>query len=166
MVSALTLLETDETPDGRTRWSYILLVETLRRVSERPAEDARELFRRMVFNALISNIDDHPRNHAAFAPGPGWRLSPAYDLTPTPLVAEDQRDLAMACGAQGRFANASNLASECRRFLLDPDEAHAIIDEMDAIVRQEWYGVARGCGVSEADCEAIRRAFVYPGFRR
>lgn len=114
MVSALTMRETDETPDGRARWSYILLAETLRRISERPADDARELFGRMVFNALVSNTDDRPRNHAAFAPGSGWRLSPAYDLTPAPAVAEERRDLAMACGAQGRYANAANVPSECR----------------------------------------------------
>jgi len=165
MVSALTLLETDETPDGRARWSYILLAETLRRISERPAEDARELFGRMAFNALISNTDDHPRNHAVIAPGPGWRLSPAYDLTPTPAFAEERRDLAMTCGAQGRFANAGNLLSECRRFLLDPEAAAALVDQMQAAVQQQWYGVARSCGVSEADCEALRRAYVYPGFR-
>ena len=165
MVSALTLLQADETPEGRSRWSYVLLAETLRRISDRPAEDARELFRRMVFNAVISNIDDHPRNHAAFAPGRGWRLSPAYDLTPTPAVSEERRDLAMGCGAQGRFANAANLLSECRRFLLQPDEAAAIVDDLEGIVSRHWYGVARDCGVSAADCEAIRRAYVYPGFR-
>jgi len=165
MISALTLLETDETPDGRARWSYILLAETLRRISERPADDARELFRRMAFNALISNTDDHPRNHAALAPGNGWRLSPAYDLTPTPLMAAERRDLAMACGAQGRFANAANLLSECRRFLLDPAEAAGLVDEMEQIVTQEWYPLARAVGVSEQDCEAIHRAYAYPGFR-
>jgi serine/threonine-protein kinase HipA len=165
MVSALTLLETDETQEGRARWSYILLAETLRRISERPAKDARELFGRMVFNALISNTDDHPRNHAVIAPGTGWRLSPAYDLTPTPAMAEERRDLAMACGAEGRFARAANLLSECGRFLLDPEEANATIDQMERIVRQDWHSVARAAGVSEADCEAIRRAYVYPGFR-
>lgn len=165
MVSALTLLETDESPDGRSRWSYILLAETLRRISARAADDARELFRRMVFNALVSNTDDHPRNHAVFAPQRGWRLSPAYDLTPTPAIAEERRDLAMACGAQGRFANAANLLSECRRFLLDPQAAAAIIDDLERAVSQEWYPVARGCGVSEPDCEAVRRAYAYPGFR-
>jgi len=164
MVSALTLLETDETPEGRSRWSYVLLVETLRRISERPADDARELFRRMVFNALVSNIDDHPRNHAAIAPRSGWRLSPAYDLTPTPSIGEERRDLAMACGAQGRFANAANLLSECRRFLLAPDEAKALVDEMTEFVAREWYATARACNVSEADCEVIRRSYVYPGF--
>lgn len=48
----------------RERWSYVLLVEELRRVSSAPRADARQLFKRMVFNALISNTDDHPRNHA------------------------------------------------------------------------------------------------------
>jgi serine/threonine-protein kinase HipA len=56
----------------------------------------------MVFNAMISNLDDHPRNHAVLAPERAWRLSPAYDLTPTPVIAEERRDLAMACGAQGQ----------------------------------------------------------------
>lgn len=165
MVSALTLLETDESPEGRSRWSYILLVETLRRISARAREDAAELFRRMAFNALISNTDDHPRNHAAIAPDAGWHLSPAYDLTPTPAVSEDHRDLAMACGAGGRFANARNLLSECRRFLIQPAEAAAIINAMEAMVAAEWYPVARGCGVTEADCALISRAFAYPGFR-
>ncbi|MGY2046689.1 type II toxin-antitoxin system HipA family toxin [Methylobacterium sp. JK268] len=166
MISALTLLMTDETPDGRARWSYILLAETLRRISERPREDAHELFRRMTFNALVSNIDDHPRNHAAVAPMRGWRLSPAYDLTPTPAVAEERRDLAMVCGRQGRFANAANLVSECRRFLLTTEEAGAIVDDMERVVRGQWYGTARECGVSESDCDAIHRAYAYPGFRR
>jgi serine/threonine-protein kinase HipA len=165
MVSALTLLDTDESPDGRARWSYVLLAETLRRISERPADDARELFRRMVFNALVSNTDDHPRNHAAIASGAGWRLSPAYDLTPTPSVSEERRDLAMACGDQGRFANAANLLSACRRFLLDPEEATALIADMEQVVAQDWYGVARACGVSEAECDKIHRAYVYSGFR-
>src|SRR6185437_9364903 len=64
MLSALTLLRAGDTIRDRDRWSYPLLVEELRRLSSRPAEDAQELFRRMAFNALISNSDDHPRNHA------------------------------------------------------------------------------------------------------
>ena len=166
MVSALTLLETDETPDGRARWSYVILAETLRRISERPREDAHELFRRMVFNALISNIDDHPRNHAAIAPSRSWRLSPAYDLSPTPSVSEDRRDLDMACGAQGRSANAANLLSESGRFLLPPAQAAAVVDEVERVVTSEWYAIARAAGVSEADCGSVSSAYGSPGFRR
>ena len=66
----------------------------------------------MCFNAAVSNLDDHPRNHAVLAKGRQWRLSPAYDLTPAPVVARERRDLAMACGRFGRYANRTNLLSE------------------------------------------------------
>jgi serine/threonine-protein kinase HipA len=164
MVSGLTLLRSDENPAARDRWSYILLVEELRRVSGEPKRDAQELFRRMTFNALISNLDDHPRNHAAIAKEREWRLSPAYDLTPTSPVAIEQRDLALSCGARGRFACQSNLLSESARFFLPPAEAKAIIERMAEQVSGSWYEVARSCGISEQDCERIRGAFVYPGF--
>ena len=67
MVSALTLLRADDTHNTRDRWSYVLLAEELRRITAEPQRHAHELFRRMVFNGLISNTDDHPRNHAALA---------------------------------------------------------------------------------------------------
>jgi len=54
----------------------------------------------MVFNALISNSDDHPRNHAIIAINRNWRLSPAYDLTPSTPVSKTHRELAMQCGDQ------------------------------------------------------------------
>ena len=84
----------------------------------------------MVYNGLISNTDDHPRNHAALAMGDLWGLSPAYDLTPTSSVSIERRDLAMICGGAGRYANAENMLSECARFLLSPDEAVLIISGM------------------------------------
>lgn len=165
MVSALTLLSADESPQARGRWSYVLLAEELRRVSAEPQRDAAELFRRMGFNALISNIDDHPRNHAIIAPNRDWRLSPAYDLTPSSPVSIERRDLAMACGDFGRYANASNLLSQAARFLLSRDEAAQIVDDMEARIRSTWYEIARGCGVSDGDCIHIAGAFGYPGFR-
>jgi len=165
MLSALTLLRTGDSHLDRERWSYLLLVEELRRLCENPKDDARELFKRAVFNALISNTDDHPRNHAVIAQGSAWQLSPAYDLTPMPLVSTERRDLAMSLGDLGRRASAQNLVSQCARFLLTPDEANALIDEMEAIVRTRWHEIARREGVSERDCEVISRSFVYEGFR-
>ena len=140
-------------------------MEELRRVSADARRDAAELFRRMCFNALISNIDDHPRNHAAIAHRGSWRLSPAYDLTPSSPVSTARRDLAMDCGDLGRAANAANLISQAARFLLSPDEAGRIVEAMETQVRSTWYDVARGCGVSEGDCDRISGAFAYPGFR-
>jgi serine/threonine-protein kinase HipA len=164
MISGLTLLRTDDAPGNRDRWSYVLLVEELRRASARPDVDAQELFRRMCFNALVSNADDHPRNHAMIAMQTDWRLSPAYDLTPTSPVSQEHRDLAMLIGDQGRFANAQNLLSQCSRFMLSRHAAEAIILEMTNTVGDRWYEVARSVGVSEGDCALIAGAFDYPGF--
>lgn len=166
MISGLTLLRADEAPEARERWSYVLMAEELRRVVAEPKRDAPELFRRMAFNALISNIDDHPRNHALIAKDRDWKLSPAYDLTPSPVIAEDRRDLAMDIGDQGRFASASNLLSQHTRFLLGADEAKAIVSKMTEQVTASWYDVARTQGVTEKDAETIRGAFVYEGFSR
>jgi serine/threonine-protein kinase HipA len=163
MISGRTALRADEAPDTRARWSYVLLVEELRRFVTEPQKDARELFRRMCFNALISNLDDHPRNHAFLAKDLNWGLSPAYDLTPSPVVSQDHRDLAMESGDQGRFANAKNILSQHARFLLDKDEAERIVAEMREQVGH-WYDVVRACGVAQSDAETIRSAFLYPGF--
>jgi serine/threonine-protein kinase HipA len=166
MVSGLTILRAEESADSRQNWSYVLLAEELRRAVSEPRKDAAELFRRMCFNALISNIDDHPRNHALIAKERAWKLSPAYDLTPSPVMALDRRDLAMSCGDLGRFANAKNLLSQHARFLLEPEEGKAIIDEMTNQVQRTWRDVVGGAGVSARDADAIAGAFVYEGFLR
>jgi serine/threonine-protein kinase HipA len=164
MVSGLTLLRADEIPESRKNWSYLILVETLRRVVHDAKRDARELFRRICFNSLISNLDDHPRNHAILAKEKIWGLSPAYDLTPSAPVSTERRDLAMECGDQGRYANAKNILSQHARFLLDRDEAKKIVTDMKAQVEATWYDNMRASGVSASDAEALRGAFVYPGF--
>lgn len=165
MLSALTLLRADDSHQDRDKWSYVLLAEELRRLSSQPKQDAPELFRRMCFNALISNTDDHPRNHAVIASDTDWVLSPAYDLTPSMPVSIEQRDLALICGDRGRYAHADNLLSQHARFLLDRAEAESMIDDMERTVRNRWYDIARTEGVTDQDCDRISGAFAYPGFR-
>ena len=165
MISGLTLLRTEDTHQHRDRWSYVLMAEELRRICSNPKQDATELFRRMTFNALISNTDDHPRNHAVIAMNQDWKLSPAYDLTPSTPVSTQNRDLALTCGDHGRAAKAENLLTQCERFHLEPDAAAELIDDMEQTVKARWHAIARGEGVTEADCERIRPAFAYEGFR-
>lgn len=165
MLSALTLLRAEATHQDRSKWSYVFLVEELRKISVQAKEDARELFKRMCFNALISNDDDHPRNHAVIAMDDVWRLSPAYDLIPNMPISVEERFLALSCGDGGRVARADNLLTQSARFLLKDDEASAIIDEMEKVVKDRWYEVCRREGVSEQDCEKIAPAFAYEGFR-
>jgi len=165
MISGLTLLRTEDTHQHRDRWSYLLMAEELRRISADPQQDAIELFRRMCFNGLISNIDDHPRNHAIIAKDKDWKLAPAYDLTPSMPISLERRDLALSCGDLGRYAHTENLLSQCARFSLKREEACSLIDEMEWRIAATWYETARREGVSEQDCEKIKTAFVYPGFR-
>ncbi|MEZ5551516.1 MAG: HipA domain-containing protein [Pseudomonadales bacterium] len=164
MLSALTLLRADE--NERDKWSYVVLAEEVRKLSSQPTEDGPELFKRMVFNALISNDDDHPRNHAMIALNEDWKLSPAYDLTPSTPVSATHRDLALQCGDMGRFANAKNLLTQCRRFLVEPEQAEKLIVGMEATVKARWRPIARAEGVTDQDCERISGAFAYEGFRQ
>jgi serine/threonine-protein kinase HipA len=164
MVSALTLLQSEENPRARDKWSYLLLADEIRRTSASPEADLKELFGRMCFNAAVSNLDDHPRNHAILAKDRNWRLSPAYDLTPTPSISQDTRLLAMACGKSGRAARRDNLISGHGRFLLSEEEAAAIVDLIVAIIRSEWDASLRRAGMSERDCAMIADACLYEGF--
>lgn len=162
MVSGLTVLDADEM--DHSTWSYLVLADELRRWSHRIGEDRRELYCRMVFNALVSNTDDHPRNHAFIAPGRDWQLAPAYDLMPTPMPGSHERDLAMECGRGSRRASRVNLLTGAPRFGLTVDEVGQEIDRLKAIVSREWAAEVRRAGGSAADCDAIASAFVDRGF--
>ncbi|WP_315921751.1 HipA domain-containing protein [Mesorhizobium sp. SP-1A] len=163
LISGYTVLECDEFHDER--WSYLSLANKLRQISVVNVEvQLLELFRRMCFSSLVSNLDDHPRNHAFIAGREGWQLSPAYDLTPTPSHSASKRDLAMTVGFHGRWANRNNLISQCGHFGIEVGQAETLIDDMKTQIEQTWNPTFRAAGVSEADCEKVRSAFVYEGF--
>lgn len=164
MISALTLLKSEDSATARENWSYLSLADEIRRTSANPSEDLRELFGRMCFNAMVSNLDDHPRNHAILAKDKSWRLSPAYDLTPTPSIAQDSRFLAMECGTYGRLANKDNLLTGHARFFLSKNEAVKIIETMIDTIRYEWDNCMHRSGVSERDYASILPALLYDGF--
>lgn len=159
LVSGLTILDADDNHLDRDRWSYPLLADNLRRWSREPDKDRAELFRRMVFNACVTNNDDHPRNHAIRHTARGWRLTPAYDLVPSPVVSLERRDLALTIGTFGRTASVYNLLSQCDRFGLTIEAARKEIETVAATVRG-WRDHFRNSGVSEKDVETIAPAFL------
>jgi len=159
LVSGLTVLGCDDSYLERDRWSYPLLADQLRRWSEKPDVDRIELFRRIVFNAAVTNNDDHPRNHALLRTAHGWHLSPAYDLVPAPLVSLERRDLAMSVGTFGRAASSYNLLSQCDRFGLSAESARKEIEGIVTIVR-DWRAHFQACGVSAKDIDYIAPAFL------
>lgn len=159
LVSGLTVLDCGDSHLDRDRWSYPLLADNLRRWSDKPETDCAELFLRMVFNAAVTNNDDHPRNHALLHREKGWRLSPAYDLTPTPVVSLERRDLALTVGNYGRTASIYNLASQAGRFGLSVGEARVEINRVVDVVRQ-WREIFLACGVSAQDVDRVAPAFL------
>jgi serine/threonine-protein kinase HipA len=169
-LSAHSLLALDEGVVDRAGWSYIDLAHVIRRISAQPEEDARELFRRAVFNALTSNTDDHPRNHAMAYENEGWRLSPAYDLTPSAGRAEGERLLAMEVGTlpgvNARWANRGVLLSAAAHFGYGQDEADALITAMKAHLSEVWRARLFELGGTPVLAEHITHAFPdrYPGF--
>lgn len=163
MVSAMTVLQAEGVLVDRDRWSYLLLADEIRRSSASPEQDLKELFTRMCFNAAVSNLDDHPRNHALLAAGREWCLSPAYDLTVSPAISMERRSLALDCGRHGRDANKENLLSAASRFFLEAAEAEAIFIRVVETVRSSWGEEMRRAGIPEAMQEKISNAFLYPG---
>lgn len=170
VLSAHTLLGLGASTTDRAGWSYIDLAHVLRRISRDPEGDARALYRRAIFNALISNTDDHPRNHAVTWWDDGWRLSPAYDLTPSISRSEDQRLLAMEIGGgrrqSPRWANRATIVSSAGHFGFSEAEADALISEMKEIVVSEWRAATRDVAPGIAIADQIEHAFPerYPGF--
>ncbi len=162
LLSGLTLLDVDE--EDRQRWSYLRLAdEMVRHGFANLTGQLAQLFRRLTFNALVSNTDDHPRNHAFLGPRSGWELSPAYDLTPTPAIGQSRR-LAMECGLAGRDATRDNILSGCERFQLVRSSAEEIVDAMTTVVSSGWYPAMRAAGVTDQEAGSIRNAFVCEGF--
>jgi len=169
-LSAHSLLGLDDSVTDRTGWSYIDLAHVLRRISIKPEDDARELYRRAVFNAITSNMDDHPRNHAVVWDDGGWRLSPAYDMAPSVGRAQDERLLAMAVGSirgvEPRWANRGNLISSSAHFGLAESEADALITELKDLVVSRWKEVLASVADRPTVADQIAHAFLdsYPGF--
>ncbi|MBU1277495.1 MAG: HipA domain-containing protein [Proteobacteria bacterium] len=133
--SGLTLLGAHESES--TRYAYSDLAEALRLHGSQPRLDMAELFRRMVFNILVLNDDDHLRNHGFIHDGAGWRLSPLYDVVPKPQVGLDRR-LVLGVGLEGRTATLDNALSNATAFGLSTEEAGAIIETLRATVNGAW----------------------------
>ena len=151
LASALTILGLDEFTGARYG-SYADLADHIRQSFTSPAATLRELFSRVVFNILVGNTDDHPRNHAAYVNADGsLMLSPAYDICPQPRSVP-QANQAMAIGRDGqRTSQIITCLTACETYLLSSAQAQAIIDEQIEIIRTQWDEAARAARLTELD---------------
>jgi serine/threonine-protein kinase HipA len=155
-MSGLTLLGLNE--DEASRGSYPVLADSIRKVARNFRQDGEELFRRMIFNMLVSNDDDHLRNHAVILDKGGWRLSPAYDLVPHPQTSYTRLQ-GIGVNSQSREATLRNALSEAARFGVTVRRATQIADDTLNYVRG-WEIVFRENGVTEKDIDILRTALL------
>ena len=153
-LSAMSLLQLN---DGE-RSSYPEIIDALTHVGSSLKRDAPELFRRMVFNILIANVDDHLRNHGFLLDGKeGWRLSPAYDLNPTPQDVR-ARILSTSVSPEGVECSIPYALEQAPYFNIKPDEARQIIQVVATAV-SKWRDVAAKVGQTPSQIERMASAF-------
>jgi serine/threonine-protein kinase HipA len=152
-VSAMTMLEAT---DG-DRGSYLDIADVIERHSVRASEDLRQLWRRIAFSILISNTDDHLRNHGFLRTSTaGWSLSPAFDLNPNPQPG--LKDLSTAIDYDTTAARLDVLMDVAEYFRLTGDDAHAVLRDVTQAT-SGWRATAQGLGLDLAAIEQMSPAF-------
>lgn len=158
-LSAGTAIRAATASGAEPEMGYPELARILRRVGitkdDINQRDARELFRRMVFNILVDNTDDHEKNHSLMVMNPfdngRLKLAPAYDVLPTNSGQGYQEFI---CGAHGRDSTLENAMSQCEAFGLLPVEAAAEIVAVITVVTA-WQAHFAQVGVTERDIESL-----------
>lgn len=137
--------------------SYLEIVDALRQLGGDPERDIRQLWRRMVFNILVSNTDDHPRNHGFLLGQNGWRLAPAFDMNPCPIDIGGRLHV-LAINETDHTGSLDIALSVAEYFGLKPIEARAITGEVGQAVAQ-WKQSATSARITKSEIARLSSAF-------
>ena len=150
--------------DGE-RGSYPEIVDALAQYGAQGKTDAQALYRRVVFNVLISNVDDHLRNHGFLWRGKaGWSLSPVYDLNPVPTDLK-ARVLATNIDLDEGTCSVDLLEAASEFFALSLVQARTVIKEV-ATVTATWRDAARIAGARSAEINRMASAFEHDDLKQ
>jgi len=154
-VSAMTMLERADGEAG----SYLEIADVIQRHSPRAAEDLCELWRRIAFSILVSNLDDHLRNHGFLrTSSAGWTLSPAFDLNPDPRPGP--RHLATAIDFDETAARLDLLLEVAAEFRLASTAGEVLREVAEAT--SHWRAVASAFQLPDAELDLMEPAFEHP----
>jgi len=155
-VSAMTMLEARDGDQG----SYLDIVDVVETHSPHAGADLLQLWRRIAFSILISNTDDHLRNHGFLrTSSAGWALSPAFDLNPDPRAGP--KYLSTAIDFDDTEARVETLMGVAEYFRLGPDAARAILGEVSGATSR-WRAAAAQAGLDRRSIERMEPAFEHP----
>lgn len=152
MMSAMTALRKSDGSDG----SYTELLEFIQEqgAPDTIAANCEQLFRRVVFNVLVGNRDDHLRNHAFLLGANGWRLAPAYDVT----ACFDKEHHVLKLDGETTIPSVDAVLATAELYDLTPQRAGAIVDEVVGVVRH-WRKRAQALRIARGDIELTSSAF-------
>lgn len=161
-LSAMSMIGASDGDDN----SYLEIVDALRRYGSDVARDMPQLWRRIVFGVLVSNLDDHLRNHGFLydtAKG-GWRLSPAYDINPVPIDIRP-RVLSLMIDVQDKSASFDLALEVGDYFGLRADGMKVIAGEVASAVSR-WREEAGLLGISNSEITRMASAFEHEDLRK
>ncbi len=150
----MTLLGLQNGANHEDGVGYLDLVGFIMQNSPEAKEDLEQLWRRMAFNILVSNTDDHLRNHGFILTNKGWRLSPAYDMNPNEMgngltlnISENNNELDITLALETAYL-----------YQLKNERAAGILKEM-RLQLSNWRSVAKKFGIGKSEIEQTKRAF-------
>ena len=153
--SAMTLLGKSDGACAADGTSYLDIVSFINSNGATPKKDLLELWKRIVFNMAVSNIDDHLRNHAFILTKNGWVLSPLYDVNPVPYG----EDLAINVNETESAISIELAIDTAGYFGIDENSAKDIAEKIVGIVRGNWEKLAKEYGIPRGKIEDMRPAF-------
>jgi len=154
-VSAATMLGAESVDPGEH--AYTEIVDAIRQYGGRPQADIEELWRRIAFSILITNVDDHLLNHGFVHVDRGqWRLAPAFDVNPIPDKARELKT--WVSEDTGPEASIDALTSLIPYFRINGSRAKKILNEVETVVAR-WRDHARVLGMSAAEVDQYADAF-------
>lgn len=160
IVSALTMFGLDEMMARYA--SYEDLAEIVRHRFTAPKATLRELYRRLVFNILCGNTDDHARNHAGFWDGERLTLTPAYDICPQNRSGNEASQ-AMLIVKDKRMSTLANCLEAAPVFQLSGNAAEEIIGRLITTIRDEWDDICGEAALTEVERNLLeQRIFLNP----
>lgn len=152
--SAMCLLGSKDGDGAGSGIGYLDLADLIVRISASPGEDLKELWQRIVFSILVKNTDDHLRNHG-FLLGPGgWRLSPLFDVNPTPWGAA----LSLNITENSNLLDLSLALDVATHFRIRPSDAEGFISTCRQVL-SNWKTMAGDRGLPKSEITRMARAF-------
>lgn len=153
--SAMTLLGKEDGSSGIDGTSYLELADYIKMSSSKPSRDLLELWKRIVFYMLVSNTDDHLRNHGFIWEMKGWKLSPMYDVNPS----LDGSSLALNVNMNSGVLDLDLALSVSKQFAIKEEDAKNMINELKDKVKHSWKFMAKKYGIKSDEIHIMEKCF-------